>query len=527
MGVCIVSSIRDRSVSSFAAGRSYLMVALFGVLLVVTFGFISHRYGVFGTGLEVTGNTITVRKGGDFQAALDRAKPGDVILLEAGAVFRGAFKLPNKPGNEFITIRSSAPDGQLPSPNTRIDPVKYAGMLPKLESSVRGEPTILAASGAHHFRFIGIEFNPTIDGLYDIIQIGTTEEKTIEELPHHIEFDRVYIHGSPVFGQRRGIAANGKFIKIENSHISEIKRKGDESQAIAIWATDGPVEIRNNYLEAAAINVLFGGASGKMPLVPTDCVVSGNHLNKPPEWRNTSWVVKNLFEIKNGRRIRVENNLMTNNWGMGQDGMAILFTTRLDSGSGTVIDDVLFKGNVVKGAAGGVNIYGPEGGGGHNLKILNNIFDDINGRKWNGGGHFIKSTEWDGVSVENNTVIQTGSITLAYGKPIRNFVFRDNIVFHNEYGFFGDELGDWPTAIDRYFPGGIVANNVIIGGVESRYKQKNFLLTSIRQVGFVNPETGDYRLRSESPYRNKGFEGRQIGANLHTQVIQSLRRPPL
>src|SRR5689334_16633077 len=37
------------------------------------------------------GRTIAVRSGGDLQAALDAAQPGDVITLEAGATFRGNF----------------------------------------------------------------------------------------------------------------------------------------------------------------------------------------------------------------------------------------------------------------------------------------------------------------------------------------------------------------------------------------------------------------------------------------------------
>ena len=68
-------------------------------------------------------------------------------------------------------------------------------------------------------------------------------------MPHHIEFDRVYIHAAPpkVSGAESPPTANS--FKIINSYIEGIKRKGDESQAIAVWATDGPVEIINNYLE--------------------------------------------------------------------------------------------------------------------------------------------------------------------------------------------------------------------------------------------------------------------------------------
>lgn len=59
-----------------------------------------------------------------------------------------------------------------------------------------------------------------IEGLYNIIEIGTTEESAIEQIPHHIELYCVALLGDPKWGQRRGIAANGKFIKIENSYFA-------------------------------------------------------------------------------------------------------------------------------------------------------------------------------------------------------------------------------------------------------------------------------------------------------------------
>src|SRR5206468_9693179 len=61
--------------------------------------------------------TIAVPAGGDLQAALNAAKPGDVITLQPGATYSGNFVLPNKGAiSDYITLRSAAADNQLPRP---------------------------------------------------------------------------------------------------------------------------------------------------------------------------------------------------------------------------------------------------------------------------------------------------------------------------------------------------------------------------------------------------------------------------
>ena len=62
------------------------------------------------TYVQPTGVTITVQAGGNLQTAINSARPGDVIRLQAGATFTGNFTLPNKTGTGWVTIRTSAAD---------------------------------------------------------------------------------------------------------------------------------------------------------------------------------------------------------------------------------------------------------------------------------------------------------------------------------------------------------------------------------------------------------------------------------
>ncbi len=501
--------------------KRYIIPAVIIVLLlpVLAFGVYMIAKQRRARLVEVNGATLNVRAGGDFQDALNRAKPGDTILLEAGATYNGSFTLPNKQGSQFITIRSSATDAQLPKPNERIEPARYGKVLPKVIST-SADPAIKTEFGAHHYRFIGVEFGPTKEGLYNIIFLGDGAEKKIEDFPHHIEFDRVYVHGSPTLGQRRGIAANGKYIRITNSYIADIKRRGDESAAIGVWEGDGPIEITNNYLEAAGMCVLFGGSHNPdIQLTPTDITVRDNHMNKQVQWKEEGWVAKNLFEIKNARRVKVTNNLMTNNWASGQNGIAVLFTVRADSGEKATVEDVEFSGNIVRSSGGAVNVLGSEGAGGHRLTIRNNIFEDIDYKKWGGNGNFLVSSQWDGLIIENNIIIQNGNITTAYGVPSTGFVFRNNVVFNNEYGFMGDNQRPGQVTLDIYYPQSIVTNNAIIGGDSSSLKGQNMYPSKLEELGFVNPSTGDYRLSPNSPLKGKGVNGADIGVTIDPQKV--------
>lgn len=471
------------------------------------------------------GRVITVPAGGRVQAALNAVRPGDVIELSAGATFVGNFVLPKKSGAEWVTIRSSAHEN-LPPPGSRISSA-HATLMPKIVSP-NTVPAISTAAGAHHYRFIGIEVTTTSSVNFTLVLLESPRQTSLDRVPTDIVFDRCYIHGTATGDSRRGIALNGARLAVIDSYLADFHERGADSQAMAGWNGPGPVKIVNNYLEAAGENVMFGGADPTIPgLVPGDIEIRGNHLVKPLAWKadgprpgTIPWTVKNLFELKNARRVLVDGNVFEQNWVHAQDGFAILFTVRNQDGAApwSVVEDVTFTNNMVRHTASAMNILGHDSihpsEQTKRILIANNVFDDIGTPRWGGGGRLfqlLRSTAH--VVIEHNTAFQTGSIIMAEGAPHASFTFKHNLAPHNTYGIIGTGTGTGNPTLLQYFPGAIVAGNVLIGGDPGRYPPGNLFPASLDRVGFADLHRGDYRLSSLSPYK-RAAGGRDPGADI-------------
>lgn len=482
------------------------------------------------------GATITVPAGGDLQGAINAAQPGDVIILQAGIAYVGPIVLPVKPGSDFITIQSSR-IADLPA-GVRVTPAQRS-LMASVTSAVPAEPIVKTQPGAHHFKFIGIEFS-TADSsvfVYTLMEFGTSAQTTLEAVPHHLVIDRSYIHGFPTQEVQRGIGANSAYTDVLNSHISDVHGRGYDTQAICGWNGPGPFKIINNYLEAAGENVMFGGAPAAIPnLVPTDITVRNNYFFKPlswyvndPSYAGIHWTVKNLFELKNARQVVVEGNIFENNWTDAQAGRSIVFTPRTsDSGAAAVVEDVAFQNNIVRNVGSGLSFLGiddppqPQEVRLRRVRVTNNLFQNIDGPRFGSNGVFatvINGT--DGVVIEHNTVIgSTGSIIVADYIPNTGFVFRNNIVRHNEYGIFGSGYGIGNPGIAYYFPGSIIKGNLIAKevnapwNIETIYPSGNYYPATLNDVGFVDIAAGNYRLASSSLYKLLGTDGADIGCDI-------------
>lgn len=481
-----------------------IVVGLAGIGLFFAMGQRARRVG--------NSSTIQVKAGGDLQAAIDNAQYGDVIVLEAGATYRGPIILPFKEGatDQYITITTSNPNG-IPAENQRVNPQIHAQAMPKIvgpNSSV----AIHTAERAHHYKFVGIEFSPAADSnyLYNLIDLGKSEYKSLDQFPHHLVFDRCYIRSTGLNKARRGVGLNSGDTTISNSYVSGFAGAEDETQAICGWNGPGPFRIINNYLEAGAETILFGGADPAVPnLVPSNIEIRRNFLYKPREWFGRA-VIKASIELKNARNVVIDGNVIESGGLVG----AFVLTVRNQSGTApwSTLEDITITNNIVRHSNTGFSILGRDdyqkSQQAKRIRIANNLLVDI---VPDYSAVFMIGCCADTVTVENNTVQQTGNIMTCYGISHANFVFRNNIVQFNEYGFVCPA-----TLLTPDSRGNIIVDNrgvIAANGFPQNVPKGNPVVRSLDEAGFINYAEGDWRLTPQAKAKLKGANGKAVGVD--------------
>ena len=499
-----------------------------------------------------SGTTISVRSGGDLQAALDAAKPGDTVVLEAGATFTGNFKLRAKEGSSWIYVESSA-IGSMAPPGQRTSPAEAIHM-PKIETS-DSSPAIAVLPGAANYRLVGLEITPAAGAprvyqlvnidfvasqieayLHDLAQQAAPKLLKQDQFPHHITVDRCYIHGSDTQDVREGVVANGIAVAIIDSYISDIHDSTMDSQAILAYRTPGPIKIVNNLLSATTEDVMFGGAGGSNnPYVPSDIEIRRNHFFKPLSWATPGvtlpphlrWSVKNNLEFKSGQRAIVAGNILENNWKSAQMGYSIVLTPRVASGSKTVVDDITIESNILTNVVSGFNTLEqddgcrPPGcawpGEEKRLKIDNNLILFMNPnspggtRNW---GISINADLTDVLFQHNTTIPAAGTNCSALTQSVyfdlkpgsrwplqqsstHNVWILDNVLCRQPSG---DNGGQGTTGLQSYMSDPAPLANRYWGNVmfvpsgdrTAAWPAHNHATTL--PLTYVNPGNGDYQL---------------------------------
>jgi len=481
-----------------------------------------------------------VAAGGNLQAALDNALPGDAILLAPGARFTGNFILRNKniasPCSAWITVRT---DATAPTLGQRTTPSIAAGYAKLVSTTVA--PALKTDPKASCYRVSGLEIVlPVISSYnYGLIFLGDggnvsagESQTTTDIAPRNLVLDHLYIHGESGSNFTRCIALNSASTVIADSWISECHAKGFDSQAIGGWNGPGPYLIQNNYLAAAGENIMFGGADPHITnLVPSDITIRGNHFYKNPAWKGV-WTIKNLLELKNSRRLLIENNVFENNWIAAQTGMAIIFKSANDGGTapwqGTT--DVTFRYNIVRNSPHCLAIAAPPetNPAVHvaRVRVENNLFYNIgtyNGTSY--GRMLILLQDPHDLTIVHNTMIHnyTGDgqmmiSDVSYGAA-RNIVLSNNVATKGgPYGavmYSGARIGT--ESLNAFASSYWAFDRNVVIGLDPEFvpwhPQTSYYASTMAAVGFTNASGGDYSLGSASPYRGKATDSKDPGAD--------------
>lgn len=502
------------------------------------------------TYVRPTGRSVTLHQGADLQAAINAATPGDELVLDAGATWKGHFELPAKSGPGWITIRGSAMD-QLPPAGKRVNP-SFAGVMPKIVTN-NSQSALEARAGASHYRLMGLEIavDKSVTGVnWNVIVLKGGKDS---ELSSDIILDRVWLHGNARCDCIRGIVLDGRRNAVIDSYLESFQATWQDTQAILIFNGPGPYKIVNNFLSATGENIMLGGADPTVSgMIPSDLEVRHNHFYKPIlDWRNKPtpskrYDVKNLFEVKNGQRILLDGNVFEYSWEQAQQGTPIVLTPRAQcynyndpekavcKASWAVASDFTFTNNIVRHCAGVIVVAGsdplvPKGSSfptSHRVLIRNNLFEDINARKYGGHGWIGLLVHTYEVTIDHNTGINTGGLNpktaydyseafyIGEGKPPvtnTNLVMTNNIFRKDVSG--GGNAG--VASVSMYSPDAVVRNNAF---VESTIKYPSDWKIETPpdwdSVGFVDFDGGDYRLSAKSRLKKAGTDGKDLGADI-------------
>jgi hypothetical protein len=281
-----------------------------------------------------------------------------------------------------------------------------------------------------------------------LVEVGTSYESTVAELPTDIAFERVYVHGCATQRTRRAFALNGGAQTVRDSWCSEIHSDFD-SQCVISWNGTGPILVENNTLEAASENIMLGGADMRLPgVVPSDVTIRRNHIAKPIAWKGAGWNVKNLVETKFSARVLIEGNVIEGAWLDGQTGYAFVLKSSNAFGTGGCTwcssSDWTIRRNLIRNVASGFTLGGradntQTDSSNRRMVIEENWVEPINVGQYTGEGRPFMFTRDNSDIVIRKNVFEGGGASAAIlfdgtPNPARNLTVTNNVIPRGTYG---------------------------------------------------------------------------------------------
>ncbi len=328
-------------------------------------------------------------------------------------------------------------------------------------------PRCIVWDMASDWSFRGIRFESVPEPGGDIgwlVSVGSNQQGAPDMGPHNIHFDQVVISGhrdivnGPSFCLVLG-AGDGH--RVRSSWIGHCKSVGAvESKGIWLQNVNG-VEILNNYISAASINIMTAGGDSARDDVVRNVRVAGNFLEKPGYMMYKAGTGAPQGECYHGggsgafyRRTDVTPNTCENGacYTCQADS-----TWALDTAAQYRQDNYLTKnllefkdcdnctveGNVLRGA-----YVGPDGGQGNCILIAAGVGEGF-GRGYHRNHNVTVRHNWcdqvySGISATSTSATPSASFDQ---RPMRNIAIENNLV--TNLGRF-PALSQWPSTADVY-----------------------------------------------------------------------------
>jgi Putative Ig domain len=440
-------------------------------------------------------------------------------------------------------------------------------VLAKIVLDTGGTGPVTLQSGANHYRFLGLEITRAVGIKAAPALIAMTQGGT----GSYVVLDRSWLHGTTQDDTVDGFELTGTTnVAVVDSYFSDFHCADQCTDAHAVGGgngnhQDGPYKIDDNFLEASGEAIMFGG--GAATLTPTDIAITHNHFFKPWQWmegnkpfvggtKGNPFVVKNHLELKNAVRVLIEANLMENSWGgFTQTGYGIVLTPKnqhTKEGQDVCplcqVTDVTIRYVQVSHAGGGIALAtgissGGKGGpalAGARWSIHDVVLDDLSTNYVGPGNAFLILNGWpknplNTITINHVTAFpDTGSQMIFMGNLSQNasmygLVFTNNIMGAGRYPIWNTGGGptncaysDIPiTSVSTCFTTFTFASNSFIAPPPkydpSTWPNNNMFPQSVNDVQFTNFKNGNggnYELLQASPYKNKGTDGKDLGADI-------------
>ncbi len=442
--------------------------------------------------------TIYVAPTDNIQAAVDQAPAGSTIMLEPGATYTSALVVKDKPGASVtkrltITTRGWKMLDHAPAPS---DVSKQAHIQVKQGGNTNTAVQVLG----NFVDLVGVNFQwmPPY-GTGDMLLLGPNMEPDPTKIPKDVRVMQCTFTGQPGsaadYGAKRGINVAMDTVLIDQIACYDVWKTGQDSQCVSGYSGASNVTVRRSYISSGSEPIMFGGSpSASSATVPHDILIEDNIFHHPAWWKADEAAapagsgrkrqIKNLLEMKTGKRITIRRNLLKSNWAQAQSGFGVQFTMATN---GTCpwceLTDILFEDNVIVDTQAGINLigwtYDPNNKGGagqlQNVTIRNNYLYTTGGAADRAlqignvsGRHNIVIDHNTIVNRSNNwfvgyfgTVFPTTELTPVKGGPMSGLTITNNVFTKaGRYSFNGPEGSLNGTGIKAFAPDAVIGGNV-------------------------------------------------------------------